>query len=180
MKLSNKLAKYGKQYKQDPYRSLAIAMQESSLKMINRKDQVIVFKKHCKAAGTCTKSYKVIDGVTDVGLFQFHVKTILAYKLDPIRLQTDLDYSVSTHFKVLSDKLKQCKSLKQYAWSCYHSKTPTLRKHYAKKVNHYYRKIQPTKHTKKQYTQRKNRLKTINQNIKLPQPKATVRVNFQH
>ena len=94
MKLSNKLAKYSKQHKQDPYRSLAIAMQESALKMINRTDQIIVFKKQCTDAGPCTQSYKIIHGVTDVGLFQFHVKTILAYKLDPIRLQTDLDYSV--------------------------------------------------------------------------------------
>ena len=69
MELSNHLYKYTKIYKTDANISVAIAMQESSLRNINKMASV-------------HHGGKVVKGVTDVGVFQFHVDTINNFNLD--------------------------------------------------------------------------------------------------
>jgi hypothetical protein len=69
-------------------------------------------------------------------MFQFHVNTIVNYKIDPVRLKNDIDYCVDWHFKLMNIKKKECKN-KDKPWSCYHSKTEKLRKEYIKLVERY-------------------------------------------
>ena len=137
MILSNLLVRYSKKHQLDPWRSLAIAMQESSLRYYKRYQKVIVPHPRCKNKEAC-KRYRTIKALSDVGLFQLHASTVEQYRLDTAKLLVDLEYMVSTHFIVLLDKIKQCQHLGSEAWSCYHSKTPVLRKRYIKKVNRFY------------------------------------------
>ena len=137
MKLSNLLFKYGKAYSIDPWRSLAIAMQESSLKNQSRKRKVLIYYDFCEK-NKCAKKYKYVEGLSDVGLFQFHVNTIIYNKINPLRLATDLEYTVEQHFLLLSKKQKQCQSLGKEAWACYHSKNKKYRDKYVKLVNRYF------------------------------------------
>ena len=137
MDFSNHLHTYAKKYKLDPWRSLAIAMQESSLKQKNRKVPVLIFTEKC-SKNRCKRSYKIIRGISDIGLFQFHIGTVKYYKLDPLRLMDDLEYAVESHFKLLKKKIEKCKHLKSAAWSCYHSRSAMYRKKYITLVNRYY------------------------------------------
>lgn len=137
MKLSNLLHKYGKKYHIDPWRSLAIAMQESSLKNQHRRRKVLVYYDFCKK-DQCVKKYKYVEGLTDVGLFQFHVNTIIYNKINPLRLASDLEYVVKQHFLLLSKKQKQCQFLGAESWACYHSKNKKYRDKYIKLVNRYF------------------------------------------
>lgn len=137
MKLSNLLYQYGKEYHLDPWRSLAIAMQESSLKNQSRKRKVLIYYDFCEKSA-CVKKYKYVEGLSDVGLFQFHVNTLIYHKINPLRLASDLDYSVEQHFLLLSKKQKQCQSLGKNAWACYHSRTKKHRDKYVKLVNRYF------------------------------------------
>ena len=137
MKFSDLLFRYGKKYDMDPWRSLAIAMQESSLRNIHRKHTIIVFHTTC-VKGKCHKTYHLVRGYSDLSIFQFHINTALAYDMDILRLDSDLDYAVSQHFKLLKLKEARCEELGSVAWSCYHSVTPTKRHLYAKLVNRYY------------------------------------------
>lgn len=141
MRLSNHLFRYAKQHQLDPWRSLAIAMQESSLRKTKRHSTVIVPVLKCNTQGRCQETLKTIRGISDLGLFQLHADTIKHYQFDADKLTKDIDYMVKTHFIVLIDKIKQCKRLGPQAWSCYHSKTPVLRKRYIQKVNRYYKKV---------------------------------------
>jgi len=137
MRYSNLLYSLGKKYKMDPWRSLAIAMQESSIQNIHRRQKVIVFTKRCRK-GRCSNHYKIVKGYSDLGLYQFHVDTIEQYKIDPFRLKKDLRYVIEMHFRILRNKIKMCRKLKADAWTCYHSKTRYYRKQYKKLVNRYY------------------------------------------
>lgn len=137
MRLSNLLYKYGKQHDLDPYRSLAIAMQESSLRETNRRDKFILLTEDC-GKQSCKPTYEVINGISDMGVFQFHIRTILNNNIDPLRLNNDLEYAVATHFKILKDKYRICAKYAAEAWSCYHSKSPGLRETYIQAVNKYY------------------------------------------
>jgi len=137
MKLSNLLHKYGKAYDIDPWRSLAIAMQESSLKEQSRRRKVLVYYDVCKK-NHCKKKYKYVEGVSDIGLFQFHVNTIIYNKINPLRLASDLDYTVQQHFLLLSKKQQQCDHLGKESWACYHSKNKKYRDKYVKLVNRYF------------------------------------------
>ena len=139
-KLSNYLVRYGKQYKLDPWRSLAIAMQESSLRNINRYTTVLVPTNQCQNNHQCSKKLTVLRAVSDVGLFQLHASTIRNYTFDAEKIADDLRYMVKTHYIVLAKKTKLCKQLGHDAWSCYHSRTKVLRQGYIKKVNRYYKK----------------------------------------
>lgn len=140
MRLSNYIYKYSKQYGTDPYRSIAIAMQESGLKNINRKEAVLIEDSICDAEGACVDSYRSVEGLTDIGVFQFHVKTIMNdSSFDLVRLRTDLEYATKRHVKFLKEKMEACSHLKDESWSCYHSVTPKYRKQYVKHVNRYYR-----------------------------------------
>jgi hypothetical protein len=137
MKFSNLLHYYGKKHDMDPWRSLSIAMQESSLRKIHRKEKVIIFLDNCSKQA-CKKTYRVVNGFTDLSLFQFHIDTILNHGMDPLKLNEDMAYVIQQHYILLKKKQAQCKHLKEEAWSCYHSKTPSHRKRYVKLVNRYF------------------------------------------
>ena len=137
MRFANALIRYGKDYQMDPWLSLAIAMQESSLREIHRKHTTIVFKDQCKK-GKCHKTYQIIHGYTDLSIFQFHIATVQAFNFDPIKLSNNLDYAVKSHYKLMQRKLKKCSYLGNEAWSCYHSRTKKYRKRYTKLVKRYY------------------------------------------
>jgi hypothetical protein len=89
--------------------TIAIGMQESSLRMISTKK--------------------------DYGLFQIHHNTAKAYGLNIKRLKTDLYYNFRAHSRILKDKIKECHAAYgKLAWSCYHSKTPKYRLRYIEGV----------------------------------------------
>lgn len=98
-------------YQMDPFVSLAIAMQESSL------------------------NPEAVGPTGDSGIFQVHPGTARRYKIDMERLKHDLPYAVDQHFRILRDKLQACPGKR--GWSCYHSKTPHLRKKYEASVLRY-------------------------------------------
>lgn len=128
MELSNKLYRYSRRYGTDPMVSVAIGMQESSLRNIDRYETVIDSKG------------RYVRGVSDIGVFQLHVATIANLELDPTRLRNDLDYQVEQHVKLLRRKIRVC-SAKGWAkgaeWSCYHSYSRSNRKHYENLVRRY-------------------------------------------
>ena len=133
IRLSNIFHKSARKYKvNNPIRSVAIAMQETSLNLkLSRKQNVIVFNDDMTA-------WEVIKGYSDICMFQFHVNTIVNEKLDPIRLKTDINYCTDQHFKLMKKKIKACKHLGDEAWTCYHSRTSRLRKRYKEDVERYY------------------------------------------
>lgn len=135
MSLSNKIYKHSRAHGGDPRLAVAIAMQETGLREINRKQNVIKFETSC-VNGVCKKTWHVTRGVTDMCMFQFHVNTILTYDMDPIKLNEDIDYCIKWHFKLMKIKKKMCKHLDK-PWGCYHSKTKVLRKHYIGLVERY-------------------------------------------
>jgi len=130
MELSNLIYKYSKKYQTDPMISVAIAMQETGIKNKDRKQTIAVLKENGE--------YEIVKGFTDFSIFQFHINTILDYKLDIKKLRHDLSYMVESHIIILRDKMKLCKNLKNDSWSCYHSKSKILREHYVKLVKRYY------------------------------------------
>jgi hypothetical protein len=95
--------------------SLAIAMQESGLRM------------------------GVVSSTGDVGLFQVSPGTIRHYRLDRKRLSTDRQYAIRSHLLILADKRRMCPGPK--GWSCYHSTTRKYRLAYEKQVGRYLRGI---------------------------------------
>ncbi len=138
MRFSNALVRYAKKYDMDPWLSLAIAMQESSLLFPKPVTKSIVFTRTCNKKGVCNRSHKIVEGHTDLGIFQFHVNTIISNDIDPVRLIEDLDYATDWHYQVLKKKIVQCKHLGEKAWACYHRRTPMLHANYFKKVSRYY------------------------------------------
>jgi len=133
MDLSNLIYKESKDQGGDPLLAVAIAMQETSLKDKSRTQMVIKFGPD--------DSWRVEEGVTDVCMFQFHVRTIIYYKMDPVKLRDDAEYCVHWHFKLMNIKKKACRDLGDEAWTCYHSRTKVLRKHYKKLVERHLRLI---------------------------------------
>lgn len=128
MELSNYLYAASRHYGTEPMVSVAIAMQESSLRNIDRYETVL------------TKDGKYIRGVSDIGVFQFHVNTVKNLKLDPQRLRSDLSYAAWQHVRLLARKQRVCKKkglAKGAEWSCYHSYTPKYYKTYQKQVKRY-------------------------------------------
>lgn len=116
-RLASSIERYAKVYKADPHRAAAIAMQESTYRSI------------------ATIRY---GNYFDVGIFQINIRTIKEYGFDKKKLVEDIDYAVESYFKVVTDKKKACKYLKEDAWSCYHSKTKHLRTKYKSLVNRFY------------------------------------------
>jgi len=116
-KLASSIERYAKIYKADPHRAAAIAMQESGYRNI---------------ATTKHGSH------FDVGMFQINIRTIKEYGFNKKELIKNIDYAVESYFKVVTDKKKACKYLKEDAWSCYHSKTKHLRNKYKSLVNRFY------------------------------------------
>lgn len=117
VRLADCLVNAAKKHDMDPHRAAAIAMQESTY----RKNAV---NKNRFSA--------------DYGLFQINSKTVREYGLNKKKLIEDMEYSVNAYFQVMKDKNRLCEKLKNDAWSCYHSKTPSLRLKYKKLVNKYY------------------------------------------
>ncbi len=98
----------------DPWVSLAIGMQESSL----RSDS--------------------IGPTGDAGTFQFHPATARAHGVDLSRLR-DLSYEVEQHVRLLKQKMATCSGTRN-EWSCYHSTTPARRHEYERLVSRYMRR----------------------------------------
>lgn len=118
--LSNLIHKYSLKYQVDPYRVIAIAMQESGLKNIDRSHNNIV---------------------TDIGIYQFNIMTIDFYGMDSVKIKTDISYATERMCWLLAKKLRDCSDLGTDAWACYHSRTDVHRMKYMKLVNRYYDKI---------------------------------------
>jgi len=128
MELSNYIHKASKHFKTDPMVSVAIAMQESAIRNINRHDAVI----------TPTLTY--VEGVSDIGIFQIHVNTVKYYNINPDWLMHDIQYQVWQHTKILRKKMDTCKTKgweQGSEWVCYHSYTKKHRAVYKKLVNRY-------------------------------------------
>ncbi len=147
MEISNYIYTYSKQYGTDPLRTVAIAMQESGLRNIHRKQDIVFIREECLPSTTddrkqdCVEYSSMITGYTDLGLYQFHARTIVAYGMDALRLRDDLKYATKMHVILLRAKLKECADLGKDAWVCYHSRTPKYRKRYKRMVNRYYNRI---------------------------------------
>lgn len=132
MKLSNIMYKYSKMYGQNPHISVAVGMQETGLRNIHRKQNIIVYDDKLE------KGYKIVRGYTDVCMFQFHVNTITSHGLDPVRLKNDMEYCVEQHFKLMRQKRKICSHLGEDSWTCYHSVNKIPREYYKKLVERYF------------------------------------------
>jgi hypothetical protein len=130
-RIASVFRRHAEKHGQDPMLSVAIAMQETGLRQVNRIENVIVFNPD-------GITWRVERGVTDVCMFQFHVDTIVDQGLDPIKLKDNLDYCVEQHFKLLKKKRTICSDLGDDAWTCYHSKNPKLRKTYKRMVARYF------------------------------------------
>lgn len=97
----------------DPWISIAIAMQESSLRP------------------------GVVGPTGDMGVFQFHPATAKRVGINLKKLDAGA-YSVEQHLLLLKSKLRMCPGKR--GWSCYHSVTPHLRAKYEQSVLRYYRR----------------------------------------
>lgn len=128
MHLSNLIHKYAKKYGQDPFISVGIAMQESGIKNIHRKESFVIFKNN---------SYRIKKGYTDLCMFQIHIDTAKNYNINPLKLKNNLRYCVEQHFRIMRHKRKICKHLAKDSWSCYHSITESNRLYYKQLVERY-------------------------------------------
>lgn len=138
--LSLYITRYSKKFGFDPNISVAIAMQESSLENKNR-------------IGTILKDGKFVNGITDVGVFQIHIRTLAnlnkeGYAIDTKRLENDVEYQTYWHAFILKNKIKTCKNERSKLkvsvgseWSCYHSFTLEQRKVYLKDVSRHLVKL---------------------------------------
>lgn len=138
MKFSNIIYAKSKKYGTDPIRSVAVGMQETSLRRINRKQSVLLVKEVC-SDGICVDEYTKVTGLTDLSIWQFHIETVAAFGMDYGKIQNDLVYATDFHFKLMKHKIKRCKHLGDDAWTCYHSITERHRKLYKKMVNRFYK-----------------------------------------
>jgi len=136
MRLSNIIYKKARKYKGDAILAVAIGMQENSLRQRDRKQNVIQFYDVCDEKGHCKENWRILRGVSDVCLFQFHVNTIVSYNINPVKLKNNLDYCVDWHFKLMAIKKRQCRTIEK-PWACYHSKTPKVRNKYIEFVEEY-------------------------------------------
>ncbi len=135
-KFSNTLYKKAKENNIDPNISLAILMQESSLKNINTFTSKIKIQKSCND-GKCIKTITEEKTVLDMGIAQININTANNYGFDLNRLfNLDEDYALDAHMIVLRDKINTCLKLGivDFPWSCYHSTTPYLRMKYVEAV----------------------------------------------
>lgn len=128
MKLSNHIHKYSRMYNMDPMISVAIAMQESAFRNVNRKGTIKL------------KNGTTVSGVTDVGVFQINIANIDHYKIDYFRLQHDLKYQTYWHYQILREMIRICKAhklAKGREFSCYHSTTRYHRQQYFRLIKRY-------------------------------------------
>lgn len=130
--LSNLLSRYSKRYGIDPYRAVAIAFQESGFAQVNRRQRVLT------QIGT---KWEVIEGFSDLSMYQIHIDTATAYQLDLDKLMNNLDYATMIFTRILRDKIELCSELEDEAYSCYHSTTERYRKEYIRLVDRHYQRI---------------------------------------
>lgn len=145
MRFSNLLHRYAEKNDMDPWQSLAIAMQESSLRQIHRRENVIIEncsneksrQKNSQKGPECNLKYT--KAITDMSVFQFHAQTILDYNMDIKKLHDDLEYAVKEHFKLLKTKMKNCPNEADLPdWTCYNSYHRAFRQRYYNLVKRYY------------------------------------------
>lgn len=129
-RIAKVIRKYAEKHGQDPVLSVAIGMQETGLRQVNRPTNIIVFNPD-------GITWRIEKGVTDVCMFQFHVDTIVDMGIDPIKLRDNLDYCVEQHFRLMKIKRNLCSDLGEDSWTCYHSKKQTLRENYKRLVARY-------------------------------------------
>jgi hypothetical protein len=134
---SNLIAKYSRKYRQDPYRAIAIAMQESGLRNVNKASNGLILENICDSDGVCEEKFRESIIYTDIGIFQFHVDTIRNYNIDVNLLISNMEYAVEQYFKLMTKKVKMCKDLGEDAYLCYHSKTKEERDKYKVLVERY-------------------------------------------
>ena len=138
MQLSNYIHKYSKQFGTDPMISVAIAMQESSFRNIDKQGSILL------------SNGRVVRGHTDLGVFQIHINTIENLKkeanwnIDYFKLRNDVEYQTYWHIRILKRKIETCEKMKDKLniengneWSCYHSYTYKHRIKYVNDVNRY-------------------------------------------
>ena len=131
MRLSNLIFNGARRAGTDPMVSVGIAMQESGLRNINRRERVLT-------------PNGLVEGISDIGFFQIHIDTAHNYGIDTIKLLNDIEYQVQAHFMILTKKIKVCSQkraklrvLYGLEWSCYHSYTYSARDKYIKMVGRY-------------------------------------------
>ena len=129
-RIAKVFTQYAKKHGQNPVLSVAIGMQETGLRQVNRPKNIIVFNPD-------GITWRIERGVTDVCMFQFHVDTIVDMGIDPIKLKDNVEYCVEQHFKLMKIKRNLCSDLGEDSWTCYHSKNPKLRQNYKKMVARY-------------------------------------------
>lgn len=129
--LSNYIYIYSKKFKTNPYISVAIAMQESSIQNIDRKDFI-----------TTDYGYVVYD-IADIGVFQINIKTIrnlkkIGWYINIPRFIKDIRYQTYWHIRLLKRKMDICANNRYKLmvapgneWSCYHSFN------YANRIDYY-------------------------------------------
>lgn len=132
--LSNKIAAKAKAVGVDPFVSLAILMQESTLRHVNTYKTSKSVEEYCKD-GSCFKKVIEVSEVSDMSIAQINIGTAKQYGFDVERLYSgDLDYALDCHYVVLKEKMKMCESLGEDSFSCYHSINDPYRSVYVKMV----------------------------------------------
>lgn len=141
MELSNVLRRKSIEHNTDPYLSIAIAMQESSLLNINRIVKLEEkSEKVCDEFLRCEKTINKIEYVSDFGLFQFSLRTIHDRQLEVERLLNDIDYMVEEHIIFLKEKIRMCSRMyPTTAWGCWHSADHDRHYDYVTRVNRFYK-----------------------------------------
>ena len=59
--------------------------------------------------------------ISHYGPFQLPYNTVRQYNIDPTRLETDLEYNVHAHYRILQKRINQCKFEEKNIedWQCY-------------------------------------------------------------
>lgn len=137
LKLSNIIHGEATKFKMDPFLSVAILMQESSLENINSFHKVETKDSTCDENG-CYETIVSRKAVTDMSVAQININTAKHYGFDHEKLfSLDPEYAIQCHFIVLKDKIRLCESLGDEAWTCYHSTTEEFRVRYKELVSRY-------------------------------------------
>lgn len=138
LKLSNKIYRKAKKYKMNPFLSLAIINQESSLRNLNSfKRSVIGETTHCSTY-QCFKTTVIRQEILDLGITQINVASAKYYGFDIDKLAAlNIDYALEAHFVILKEKIRECSRFGDTAWACYHSATPKHREKYIKAVRRF-------------------------------------------
>jgi hypothetical protein len=119
MELSNRIAEVGKRFGVSPHLIVAVAMQESGLRDVNR------------VIGVTAASGLRLH-VTDYGILQVNEHSVAAYGLNADLLSWNRDYQLWAGVLILNDKIKTFGD-----WAAYHSITPRHNRAYRALVGRY-------------------------------------------